>query len=245
MNGEGCSHTHLALDFDATIVSLDDLFADGESQPCAAGLALMFAHPVEFFEEMGNGFIRDAHTRILDRRWIFSSVSKAAADDHRSIRTVVFDGITQQVEQDLFDLVAVGFHERHVVGDIHADLDVRLLRLGHHHIAAFIDQVCHAEARLAELHPARFQACQVKEGGSQRVQSQRFIVDVVDDLVTLLARHLRAQQQVGGCAERSQRGAQFMDELRDQVRLLEQTCILDGDRRLRAQHATAWIHPGR
>ena len=61
-------------------------------------------------------------------------------------------------------------------------------------------------------------------------------MDIVDDLVVLFTRHLGAQQQIGGRAERGKRRAQFMDELRDQVGLLEQAGVLDGDRCLRTQH---------
>ena len=54
MNGKGCTHAHLALDFDAAIVPLDDLFGDGQSQAGALGFVLMLTDPVELFKEMGN-----------------------------------------------------------------------------------------------------------------------------------------------------------------------------------------------
>ena len=73
-------------------MSLNDLLADRESQPCAAGFALMFPHAVEFLKEMGNRFFRNAYTRILNvNRYI--RLIKIGCDNYRAIWPVVFNGI--------------------------------------------------------------------------------------------------------------------------------------------------------
>ena len=89
-------------------------------------------------------------------RWLQIVVGVIPRDQNGTVRSVVLDGVTRQIEQYLFDLVAVGFHQRQITGNIHADLDVRFLCLGHHHIAYLIEQVRRAETRLAELHASRF-----------------------------------------------------------------------------------------
>lgn len=112
---EYCSHTDFALNFQCAVVPLHDLLADREPQPRAARLVFVFAHAKKLFEKVRQGILRNAYARILHGDRDLGVIS-FGLDDHGTVAMVVLDGIAQQVENDLLDLVTVRFDQRQGLG---------------------------------------------------------------------------------------------------------------------------------
>ncbi len=150
---KSCPRADFALDLDPAAVPLHDLSADGESQAGAGGLPFIFAHPIEFFEQVRHGFIRNADAGILDGNADFH-LARLAFHGDLSVRTVVFNGIRKQVEHDLLDLVAIGFQRWQVIRCIDHDFHLLFFRLRVHDVFAFIKQVRDGKVDFMELDAA-------------------------------------------------------------------------------------------
>ena len=184
----------------------NDLLANGQAQARPGHLAFGGLHPIEFLEEVRQGFDRDAHTGVAngERPLI---IILPGSDFHQAIGRVVFYCITHQVEHHLFDFVAVGLHIGKISRDFKVQGNVTLIGLALHDLRAFIQQREQIEAGQVELNTPGFQAGQVKERGGQRTQAHSLAMDVVNDRFTLFLGYFRAQQEVGGRTDGCQRGA--------------------------------------
>ena len=98
---EGCPDSYLALDFDPAAVTLDDAFADREPQPCATHLGLHALDPIEFLEKIWQRFCRNAVTTICYANLPGLGIA-GSRNHHFPIRAIIFDGIADQVKNDLF-----------------------------------------------------------------------------------------------------------------------------------------------
>ena len=133
---EDRSYADLALDFDAPAVPLDNVFADGKPQPGAA-TRFMFTRG-KIFQTGAAGTHRESPARILNQQGI--SISAASRPSSPSPGAVIFDGIAQQVEQHLFDLVAVA-SSTGIPSGVPPNLDALSIGFEPHHILAFVEQV--------------------------------------------------------------------------------------------------------
>ena len=90
-------------------------------RPVPEVVALCFVNAIELLEEMGNGFVRNPYTGILDAD-SKTGLAGAGAHDHRAAWPVVLDGVAEQVEDDLFELVAIGLDGRQAIGRLNTDV---------------------------------------------------------------------------------------------------------------------------
>src|SRR5918995_4975957 len=128
---EGGAHADLALYEDVAAVHLDDLAADGEPEPTPPGCArAVFVYPVETLEELAQVFWWDADSGVLH---LYRQVHNVLL--YPDVNTVagvgVLDGVVQQVEEDLIELLGVA-HAAVLGGGVEVYLDAKPRGLGLH-----------------------------------------------------------------------------------------------------------------
>src|ERR687893_1359921 len=135
---EGGAHADLALDEDIAAVHLDDLLADGEPQAAPPGRAgAILVHPVEPLEELVQLFLRDTDAGV-PHLYGQRRVVLYYRDIHASPRVGVLDGVVQQVEEDLVELLGVA--DAPVLARIvEVDRDAEPLGLGLHGLYGGLD----------------------------------------------------------------------------------------------------------
>jgi hypothetical protein len=117
----------------------NNLLADGKPQPCARGFAFVGAHPVEFFEQVGQGLLWNSQAGVVDRESP-TLTSDRGADGDASVGIVVLDGIADQVENQLFKFVAVGLHRRKIIRDLDPEGNLTFLGFALRPLTALLEQ---------------------------------------------------------------------------------------------------------
>src|SRR5918998_2849115 len=132
------AHADLALDEDVAAVHLDDLLAYGQPQAAPPGRAgAVLVHPVEPLEELGELLLRDTDAGVPplhgQRRGVLFY-----RHVHAPPRLGVLDGVVQQVEEDLVELLGVADAPA-LTGLIEVDRYAEPLGLGLHGLYGGLD----------------------------------------------------------------------------------------------------------
>src|SRR6185295_12256084 len=110
---EGRALARRALEPEPAAVQLDELARDGKPEPRALGSRRAGANLAEFLE---HGFLvlrRDADAGVA-HRYLDAIVVVRGRDADRSALRSEFQGVRQEVEEDLLDLALVGLQDADV-----------------------------------------------------------------------------------------------------------------------------------
>ena len=86
------------------------MFDDSQAESCAACRPrTRLIHPVETLEDARQRFRRNADARIAHlNQMMITAFGERVADAHAAARTIEFDRVVNQVDEDLFQAPAVG-----------------------------------------------------------------------------------------------------------------------------------------
>ncbi len=116
---------------DAATMRLNNCAADIQAQASALDRTAAVASALKALKDLGLLAQRDTHALIANTHNHLIACSPAGDSNLRFARRI-FDGIVEQILQDLFNALAVGYHRGQVRGQIQRDR-----RLGILHAQAF------------------------------------------------------------------------------------------------------------
>ena len=111
MDREAAALPKRALHGDLSAVALCYPLGDRQSKAGALHLVVAIRNPIELFEQTGLVLRRNAPPGVPNFHQNFPSL-RVQADYDLSALGVVFDGVSQQVEQQLFEQFAVPVNRR-------------------------------------------------------------------------------------------------------------------------------------
>ena len=132
-NPEFAAHTHCAVRANFAAHQFDQALADHQTDPGAFFGPSLLSEAIEGLEQLRKFFFGQAFARVAETDAHALRRDRAPRHFHHTARTVVFDGVGKQVDEDLLDPGPVGIDEMGVVQlrENHADIALVSLRLDH------------------------------------------------------------------------------------------------------------------